>query len=224
VKDVFCSLFDLEEDKCTIITHGIYKTNISRQIESERSFNVAYLGAFTYEKGAESFLKIVEEMNNEKYMERITFHVIGELGYPLPKEFRSYPHMKLSGAYKFHDVNVILKRLKIDLVVLPSIWPETYSYTLSEAVVNGIPVLASDLGALRERISALSAGYLVPNESPVRRSVALIRDFYRYPELREYFHTRCIDASKRIPDIAEMGCRYETLYKNGLAEGINCDG
>lgn len=224
MKDVFFSLFDLKEERCTIIQHGIHKTNGSRTFESDQSLNIAYLGAFTYEKGAESFLRVVAEMNDDRYMERITFHVIGELGYPLPKAFRSYPNMRLSGAYKPDDVNVILKRLKIDLVMLPSIWPETYSYTLSEAVVNGIPLIASDLGALRERISSLSAGYLVPYESPVKRSVDIIRDFCRYPELKGYFHERCIDASKKIPDIADMVYRYEKLYKNGWPDRTNFDG
>ena len=223
LKDIYCSLFDLEEERCTIIQHGIHKTNGSRTIKPDQILNIAYLGAFTYEKGAESFLKIVEEMNDDRSMERITFHVIGELGYPLPKSFRSYPNMRLSGAYKPDDVSVILKRLNIDLVMLPSIWPETYSYTLSEAVVNGIPVIASDLGALRERISTLSAGYLVPYESPVKRSVDIIRDFYRYPELKGYFYERCIDASKKIPDIAEMVYRYEKLYKNDWSDKTNFD-
>jgi len=215
MKDVSRTLFNLREDRCTIIQHGVHKKNELRTAAFNRSLNIAYLGAFTYEKGAENFLRIVAEMNDDRYKEHITFHVIGELGYPLPKLFRSYPHMRLSGAYKPDYVNVILNRLKIDLVILPSIWPETYSYTLSESVVNGIPVIASDLGALRERISALSAGYLVPYENPVGRSVDIIRDFCRYPELKEYFRERCIDASGKIPDVDDMVFRYDTLYKNG---------
>jgi len=224
IKNVYCSLFDLKEERCTVIQHGVQKTNGSGTYEPGQYLNIAYLGAFTYEKGAETFLRIIAEMNDAHYTDLIRFHIIGELGYPLPKTFRSYPNMRLSGAYKADDVNIILKRLNIDLVMLLSIWPETYSYTLSEAVVNGIPVIASDLGALRERISSLSAGYLVPYEGPVKRSVDIIRDVYGCPELRSYFHEQCIDSSKKIPDITDMVSRYEKVYKKDLSDRTNFAG
>jgi hypothetical protein len=35
---------------------------------------------------------------------------------------------------------------------LPSVWPETYSYTLSIALQCGLPVLAFDIGAISKRI------------------------------------------------------------------------
>lgn len=39
-------------------------------------------------------------------------------------------------------------------------WPETYSYTLSESLISEIPVISFDLGAIAERVKKqMSAGF-----------------------------------------------------------------
>ena len=52
------------------------------------------------------------------------------------------------------------------LVGLLSIWPETFSHTLTEAWAAGIPVLASGLGALGERVRAHGGGWVLDNLDP----------------------------------------------------------
>jgi hypothetical protein len=39
-----------------------------------------------------------------------------------------------------------------DLILIPSIWPETYCYTLSHALASGRPVAGFDLGAVGTRL------------------------------------------------------------------------
>lgn len=46
-----------------------------------------------------------------------------------------------------------LESFPMDVVVIPSLVPETYSFILDEAVGLGVPVLAADTGALAERAS-----------------------------------------------------------------------
>ena len=40
-----------------------------------------------------------------------------------------------------------------DLVWFPALWPETYSYTLSEVMRTGLPIVVPDLGAFPERVA-----------------------------------------------------------------------
>ena len=62
------------------------------------------------------------------------------------------------GSYNTQDLHRLLQ--KTDLVIIASIVDETYSLTLSEAMMAGIPVLASNVGALKERISDGKNGFL----------------------------------------------------------------
>ncbi|MGF6582388.1 glycosyltransferase involved in cell wall biosynthesis [Methylobacterium sp. PvP062] len=54
----------------------------------------------------------------------------------------------------------LVTQVSPDLVLLPSIWPETYSYTLSLALRTGLPVVAFKLGEPSERLKAYPNGHL----------------------------------------------------------------
>ncbi|WP_433083544.1 glycosyltransferase family 4 protein [Dactylosporangium sp. CA-052675] len=47
-------------------------------------------------------------------------------------------------------------------LLMPSLWDETFGYTAVEAMLHGVPVLASDVGGLRE--AKLGVPYLLPVE------------------------------------------------------------
>jgi len=53
----------------------------------------------------------------------------------------------------------LVGRISADLVLLPAIWHETYSYVLTLALRTGLPVAAFDLGALGERLRADPRGH-----------------------------------------------------------------
>ena len=61
-----------------------------------------------------------------------------------------------------HEALDLVWRLSADLVLLPAIWPETYSYALTLALRTGLPVAAFDLGAPGERLRAYPNGHLLP--------------------------------------------------------------
>jgi glycosyltransferase involved in cell wall biosynthesis len=56
------------------------------------------------------------------------------------------------------DIEEILARTRV--LVAPSLWPETLGYVVIEAMLRGIPVLASDIGGLAE--AKLGVDYLLP--------------------------------------------------------------
>ena len=58
----------------------------------------------------------------------------------------------LSGRYLETEAAQKLAALEPHAVWLPSIWPETYSYTLSLALEAGYPVFAFDIGAIARRL------------------------------------------------------------------------
>ena len=70
-----------------------------------------------------------------------------------------------------------------DLLVLPS-RAETYGMVITEALARGIPVLASDVGGVREALADDRAGLLVPPDDPAALGAAL-RRWLLDAELRE---------------------------------------
>jgi|GEM_PF-1120113 len=216
LKGVIINLFNVDEKKIKIIEHGITHPNdlYFRNCKDKNTMNIGYLGAFTFEKGAHIFLRFVDEAKRLGLNRYVSFYIIGELGFDIPNNYCKNNCLKIIGSYKPEDVNRLLNENSIDVVLLLSIWPETYSYTLSEAIANKIPVIATDLGALRQRISEYSSGFLVPYEKPLIYIFDIIQDFLKHPEILDYFSKRCEAVSKVLPDISDMSNRYVGLYKN----------
>ncbi|MBO3748356.1 glycosyltransferase family 4 protein [Streptosporangiaceae bacterium NEAU-GS5] len=63
-----------------------------------------------------------------------------------------------------HDIADLLRRTR--LLLMPSLWDETFGYTAVEGMLHGVPVLAGDVGGLSE--AKLGVPYLLPVR-PIRR-------------------------------------------------------
>lgn len=66
--------------------------------------------------------------------------------------------------------------------MIPSIWPETFSYTTSEAILLGYPVVCFDLGAPAERIRAFDCGMVVEDVS-AEGMLGALKHVLAHPEL-----------------------------------------
>ena len=56
----------------------------------------------------------------------------------------------------------LLPKVSADLILVPSIWPETHSYTLTLGLRTGLPVIGFDLGAQGERLRTHPNGHVLP--------------------------------------------------------------
>ena len=209
LRRVFLSLYPkIGGDNFFVIEHGTPKKTFN-PCGRGPTFNVAFLGNFTVEKGKSHFLRLADHFRENK---GVRFFIIGNLENYF--DATSQKNLTVIGGYTRENLPEILRKEAIDVIVLLSTWPETFSYTLSEALSNSIPVIATDLGALRERISRYMVGYLAPYEDPVPVVVRAINDFLCYPELLDYFKQRCIIAGKKLPDTESMIDKYEELYRS----------
>jgi GT2 family glycosyltransferase/glycosyltransferase involved in cell wall biosynthesis len=68
----------------------------------------------------------------------------------------------VTGRYSEAEVPHLLEREQPDVAWLPSVWPETWCYTLDYALGAGLQVVAFDLGAIAERLRARGSGVLLP--------------------------------------------------------------
>ncbi len=74
--------------------------------------------------------------------------------------FRDKPDIQMISQYSQAELQTILAAMRPDVGLLLSVVPETFSYTLSELFMLGIPPVATRLGSFAERILPEKTGYL----------------------------------------------------------------
>jgi len=75
----------------------------------------------------------------------------------------------ITGRYTEAEAPHLLRREHPDVIWLPSVWPETWSYTLDYALESGLPVAAFDLGAIAERLKGHPNADRMPLQLPPRQ-------------------------------------------------------
>ena len=124
----------------------------------ERPLRVAIVGAIGTHKGSHIVMDLARDAANRGLP--IRFHIIGDSD--LTEELKGLGVIE-SGRYKNDDDAVaLITALWPDCIFLPSIWPETYCYTLSLAFRLKIPPVVFDVGAQRDRVRASGFGIVLP--------------------------------------------------------------
>ena len=125
---------------------------------SDAKRHVAVIGYIAGHKGSEILL------NCARFAQRtqapIRFTVVGWTD--RDPDFADLHNVTISGRYEPSEFLDIVERLSPDIGFLPSVCPETYSFTLSETVVAGIYPVVFDLGAMGARVRSLGWGRVLP--------------------------------------------------------------
>lgn len=136
----------------------------TRAAGAARPAHVAFVGAFRPHKGALVFLDLAER--REIGGRHVRWSVLGSGDAALAKEARRRGAC-VAGHYRSGSLVRRLREEAVDVALLLSVWPESYSLTLTECRAAGVPVVALDHGAIAERIAAEGGGVVVPEENGV---------------------------------------------------------
>ena len=86
-------------------------------------------------------------------------------------------NMVVTGEYKRENLPDILEKKQIDLVFIPSICAETFSYTTSEAIAMNVPVACFNLGGQADQVSVYPKGFLLELSDSTGAALYKILDF-----------------------------------------------
>lgn len=125
-------------------------------VPTDRCIRVAVLGALSPMKGPDILESAVFDARSRALP--ITYKLFGYAYRNLSEGDK----LEVHGSYEPADLHALLIAWKPDVVWFPALWPETYSYTLSECFRLGLPVLVSDLGALADRIKLRPHSWVFP--------------------------------------------------------------
>ena len=116
------------------------------------------VGAISIEKGYELLLACARDAANRKL--KLEFCLVG---YSCDDErLIATGHVKMTGPYEEHVAVALIRAQQAQPAWLPSLWPETWCYTLTQAWQASLNVVAFDIGAQAERIRRTGRGWLMP--------------------------------------------------------------
>ena len=200
-----------------VIGHGIdlernYNKNNKKRL-NKKTFNVAYVGVLANHKGLFEYKKIVNDSSNRN----IRFHLFGTCeDKKMRKNTSNYFY---HGKYDRKDIVKLLNENDIDLVCMFSTTPETFSYTVSEVIAAGIPILSYDIGAGAERIKNNCLGWTIPILSSIE---SIEKEIFGIKNNIEDYNSKLVNISKyKLKTISEMSTEYENIYKENKSGKIN---
>lgn len=122
---------------------------------------VAIIGALSPIKGADVLENVAAEAAKRGLA--IEFKLFG-FAY---RSLKPLPNLIVTGPYRDDELAALLGEWQPHIAWFPPLWPETYSYTLSTCLMLGLPVVATNLGALTERLAGRPHSWLLEwNSTP----------------------------------------------------------
>lgn len=174
--------FDLDEDRIVSLPHGLDATRLLRSRTLNRPIKtIGFVGTVIPSKGIHTLVEAFAQLSDASLSLRIhgdapSFH--GDEGYVdrLRATVPAHLDVTFEGRYENNDLPEILEA--IDVLVVPSIWWESYCLTLREGLLAGCIVIAANHGAMAERLAGEADGLLFEpgNSKDLAQKISLVRD------------------------------------------------
>lgn len=148
-KSVYEKYFQLPNSEVISISHGDIRDCRKKKKFSSERLRLSYLGPQGEAKGFFLLQAALDEWwkTNKQFCLNVYFTPI-----------KPSPYMRPYGRYTYADLETIFDNT--DLVIVPSVWQETFGYVVLEALSCGVPVLLSgNVGA--KDILAPGAGIVI---------------------------------------------------------------
>ena len=144
-----------------VIEHGVNVDKLDYTPKLDRKLRIAFTGVLCRHKGAEMLRNLINNCKDRN----IEFHSFGRIEAEFADLQQNTSNYTYHGPYIREEIGKLLAKNKINLICFLQICPETYSYTVNEAVASKIPVLSVDLGAGADRIKENNLGWIVPKDA-----------------------------------------------------------
>jgi glycosyltransferase involved in cell wall biosynthesis len=174
-KDMFLRTYPILENKIKVVLHTILPLEKVDVIQN-RTINIGVLGNIGgVHKGSDIIARMAHLLQDRTDV-RIT--IIGDFN---NKEYSK--DLRVCGAYKQSKLPELVKKEKVNIIFIPSICPETFSFTTAEAMAMGLPVACFNLGAPSERVIKYEKGLIISHveaECALNEIVSFVRGIRNY--------------------------------------------
>lgn len=126
--------------------------------KQEEGIKIVFLGNIDQVYKGKKIVTEMAEIVQKQGLDNVKLTVVGE--------YSEKNSVEVTGKYSREELRGVLLKVKPDLIFIPSICPETFSYTLSEAISTGLKVACFDVGALPERVKKYPKGLVISSVHP----------------------------------------------------------
>ena len=131
-KKVYESVFNLPNSCVVVITHSDIKDNRKVKDYSNDRLRIRYLGPQSGAKGYQLLKSALDKLWNVQQEFFLDVHF---------EPMEPAPYIRSHGRYSYAELKKIFD--ETDVLVAPSIWYETFGFTVLEALSYGVPVIIS---------------------------------------------------------------------------------
>ena len=198
------------------IPHSVsYMPKLQKTHKITSTLNIGILGVLSEHKGA----GIVKEMLDYIEKKQLDIHIV-LIGYLDEQVKIENKRFIVTGRYSVGELPKKIYQYDIDVFLIPSIWPETFSYTTQEIMEMNIPVAVFNIGAPAERVKNYDKGIVlsvISGETAVKEIV----DFKEKNELPVVHNDKILFVAEYISFSSRY--RVEHLAEQLLYRGITSD-
>ncbi len=166
------------------------------------NFRVGYVGGLSWQKGVHV---LVEAFNQLPETAELWLAGDPDFDPAYVNQLKDTGRATFLGKLDRQEVWQMLAQ--VDVIVVPSLWYETFVFVISEAFALGVPVVASDLGVLAERVRHGVDGLLFP-PGDVAQLAQVLQSLHDEPALL----ARLRQNIPPIITVAEHGAVVAELY------------
>ena len=156
-KDTYEKYIDNENSRILNITHSNIQDNrIRKNSNSNDPLKITYIGSIEKYKGLYFLLDVLEKLLKNN-INGWKLNIYGKNVNIDTDEFKG--KVELNGTYDYNELESIFKNT--DILIVPSIWYETFGYIALEAFSYGVPVIITDLVGFKDMIIPEVTGIVI---------------------------------------------------------------
>ena len=204
-------------DKTVVIPYGLDLSlveNVPARPKGAPVRKFGYLGTLIPSKGVDVLISAFKKMKSKDcelhvFGEAVPYHGQHDYDQRLKEMAQGLP-IFFHGAYQPDQLPEVLT--KIDAVVLPSRWYESFGITIREAVRAKRPVIVSDIGSFTEAIKHQENGLVCQAGDAVSLREAM-EQLVQNPELAE----RLVEKSMEVETLENHRAKLLELYREAVS-------
>ncbi len=175
---LLCSVYSLlSRERINIEPHVINHLPLKiPQIKHDAPLNIGVVGTIGFHKGAQIVSDLASYIKEKQLGIRIT--VIGSIDAECDPDV-----VFITGPYKHGNLAKLIEHHGVNLMFLPSICPETFSYVTHELITFGLPVACFNFGAPADKLASYELGCVIQLGS-VDVIIKQLIEFYKILKLR----------------------------------------